>query len=57
MDLIKDCIKVAGMNVWGPVSIEDDITDPRLTLAQLKYIYDHYNGVILVLSHLGKWGI
>ena len=51
------CIKVATKNVWGPFSIEDELTVPRLTRRQLKYIYDHYNGEIPVINHLGKWGI
>ena len=57
MDLIKDCIEVATMNVWGPVSIEDGITVPRLTRAQLKYIYEDFKGVIPIIRLHRKWGI
>ena len=55
--LNMDCIKVATKNVWGPFPIEDEFTVPRLTRAQLKYIYEHFNGVVPVIRHHRKWGI
>ena len=45
------CIKVATKNVWCPFSIEDEFTVPRLTRAQLKYIYMNFKGVIPVIRH------
>jgi len=43
------CIKVAKKNVWGPFSIEDEITDPRLLTGHYQFIYDDFNGVIPVI--------
>ena len=51
------CIKVATKNVWGPFSIEDEITVPRLDRVQLKYIYERFNGVIPIIRLHRKWGI
>ena len=51
------CIKVATKNVWGPFSIEDELTVPRLTCEQLRYIYVHFKASIPVIWHHSKWGI
>ena len=54
------CIKVATKNVWGPFSIEDEFSykdaNPRLTPAQLKYIYEDFNGVFPIIRLHRKWG-
>ena len=51
------CVKVATKNVWGPFSIEDEFTNPRLTPAQLKYICEDFNGVIPVIRLHFPYGI
>ena len=51
------CIKVATKNVWGPFSIEDELTVPRLTRAQLRFIFVHFKGSIPVIRHHSKLGI
>ena len=50
-----DCIKMATKNVWGPFSIEDEITVPRLTREQLKYIWCK-DVVIPIIRLHRKWG-
>ncbi len=56
--LNMDCIKVATKNVWGPFSIEDEITVPRLDRVQLKYIYENFNGAIaVIINHRREFGI
>ena len=51
------CIKVATKNVWGPFSIEDELTVPRLTRVQLRFIFVHFKGSIPVIRHHSKLGI
>ena len=55
--LNMDCIKVATKNVWGPFPIEYLFTKPRLTPAQLKYIYEVFNGAIPVIRLHDPYGI
>ena len=54
--LNMDCIKVATKNVWGPFSIEDEITVPRLTRAQLKYIFCNFFRLFPIIRLHRKWG-
>ena len=51
------CIKVATKNVWGPFSIEDELTVPRLTREQLRFIFVHFEGSIPVTFLHSKFGI
>ena len=44
--------------VYGPLTIEDEYTMQRLTRAQLKYLYENFNGVIAVITfHRRECGI
>ena len=43
--------------VYGPLSIEDEYTMQRLTRAQLKYIYENFNGVIALMINCRRLGI
>ena len=51
------CIKVATKNVWDPFSIEDELTVPRLTRVQLRFIFVHFKGSIPVTFLHSKFGI
>jgi len=54
--LNMDCVKVATKNVWGPFSIEDEITVPRLTRAQRKCIWCDFLGLTPIIRLHRKWG-
>ena len=44
--------------VYGPLSIEDEYTMQRLTRAQLKYLYENFNGAIaVIIYHRRECGI
>ena len=51
-------VTVGTKKVCGPLSIEDEYTVQRLTRAQLKYIYENFNGAIAVITnHRREFGI
>ena len=52
-----DRLTVGTKKLYGPLSIEDESFDPRLTHWQLMGIYERYKGAIAVIRHHHEWGI
>ena len=42
-------VTVGTKKVYGPLSIDDEFTVQRLTRAQIKYIYENFNGVVALM--------
>ena len=50
-------VTIGTKKVYGPLSIDDEFTVERLTRAQIKYIYENFNGVIALMISGSRWGI
>ena len=49
-------VKVGTKMLYGPLRLEDDETHSRLTLEQEKYIYEWFNGLVVIISHRREFG-
>ena len=49
-------VKVGAKKVYDPLRLGDDETLSRLIRGQEKYIYEYFNGVIVVISHRREFG-
>ena len=50
-------VTVGPKKAYGPLSIDDEFTVQRLTRAQIKYIYENFNGLIALMINCRRLGI